>query len=424
MPLSLDLPPGNRLWDQQEQGIYNKLNYFLAKQQVKEIPNFTTWVKLLAKQPWTPKIGTIIRGVRKVMSPQIRAELFPSTLQAPALRDRYNPTETSEQAQLYHHRVESDLLTFHSDFQDFLDNAEACNQDITEKMMQVPELFYRAAIFHGSPKVMCCGASSTNTIMDANHWTAGNIVASKSQAELNNIISNVTQPLSLVNLHLATQIFLNDMGATPYSGGLLADGTDGSFLAHKYCLICDNELWANWIHDDYLLANKQQNLDIITSGFRGSLFGTVTTKIERYGLRIAADGTIPPPETIELGANAFNKGAVVPNPSYVSAPIGVAFLLGDGAGYKAIKPGPPPAPFSKGGMDASEFSALDWNGKVHFTRNVMVPIIDENGIRGYDTNKYGDVGQFISNMILGILPFKRYNVLPIFYLRTRPGGSI
>lgn len=421
MPNYLDLPVGSRTWDQQDIALYNKLPYFLAKQQVKLIPWFSTWTKLLGKQPWTPKSGTVMKGVRKNKSPILRSTFIPNTLQLAAKRDRIELTESTQVAQLYHHKVESNLITFHPEFQDFLDNAEELNRDITEKMMIIPELFYRTAIWHGSPKVMSCGGIGSNTIIDANHYTNENIAASKTLAEVNRICSNVTQPLTLVNLHLATQIMMNDLGATPYSGGLLADGTDGSFLAHKYCLIAGNELWQNWIYDDYLQANRELNLDIVTSGFRGSLFGCVTTKIERFEMRIAADGSIPAPEVVEIEPGAQNSGDVVVNPAYITAPYGVAFLLGDSGGYKAIKPGPPPAPFSKGGMDMSEFSAMDWNGKVRFTRNVLQKTIDENGLPDYDTNKYGEYGQFIAHIIMGIIPERRYHVLPIVYMRTRPG---
>lgn len=421
MPNYLDLPVGSRNWDQQEIGIYNKLPYFLAKQQVKLMPWFSTWTKLLGKQPWTQKSGTVLKGVRKNKSPILRSQFLPNTLQVAAKRDRVELTESTQSAQLYHHKVESNLITFHEDFQAFLDNAEELNRDITEKMTIIPELFYRTAIFHGSPKVMACGGIGSNTIIDSNHWLAENIALSKSANELNRICSNVTQPLTLTNLHLATQIMMNDLGATPYQGGLLADGSDGSFLAHKYCLICDNELWQNWIYDDYLQSNRELNLDIVTSGFRGSLFGCVTSKIERFGLRIAADGSMPAPESVELTAAAQNAGDVIMNPAYVTAPYGVAFLLGDSGGYKAIKPGPPPAPFSKGGMDMSEFQALDWNGKVRFTRNVLTLNVDESNNPTYDTNKYGEYGQFIAQLTMGIIPERRYHVLPIVYMRTRPG---
>lgn len=419
MPNYLDLPVGHRNWDMQEIALYNKLPYFLAKQQVKMMPYFTTWTKLLGKQPWTPNSGTVIKGVRKVRSPILRSQILPNTIQTAPKKDKIELTEQTNVAQLYHHDVESNVITFHADFQDFLANAEELNKDITEKMVVVPEMFYRTAIFHGSPKVMACGGIGSNTIIDANHYTDENIALSKNANELNRIMSNVTQPLTLPNLHLATQIMMNDLGATPYQGGLLADGTDGSFLAHKYCLICDNELWQNWIYDDYLQDNRELNLDIVTAGFRGSLFGCVTTKIERFGLRIAADGSIPAPELNSTGGH--NAGDVIMNPAYVTAPYGVAFLLGDGGGYKAIRPGPPPAPFSKGGMDMSEFGAMDWNGKVRFTRNVLTLVTDEAGNSTYDTNKYGKYGQFISEIVMGIIPERRFHVLPIVYMRTRPG---
>jgi len=106
------------------------------------------------------------------------------------------------------------------------------------------------------------------------------------------------------------------------------------------------------------------------------------------------------------------------NPSYVNAPYAVAFVCG-GDAYKNVKVGPPPRDFQ--GMSMKEFANLDWNGKVSITQNVMVPALDQNNAQILDTNKRGEYMMMLSDIVLGILPVRRRNIVPIIYKRQRIG---
>lgn len=428
MPNFIDLPPCAKQWAEQDVNLYNKLPYYLAKNQVRYVQNFAVWSKLLGKLKWTPKMGTTLKGVRKEPSPILRGEFLPNTIQNTPKKDTIELREMAETAVLYQHRVESQHLHFLPDFQDFMENVDATNEDISSKLTFLPDLFYRSSIWHGSPNLFLCGAAQP-LVTDAPHWTPttgislikSTAVAGQPNQGLGYMVqalSKVQGSLSIKNLDRAFQALFNDLNGTPYTGDLLADGTDGSFLAQKFVLLCGNEVWANFKYDPYLLDNKPLDLNIITAGFKGSLGGQITTKVERYEMRLDANGVNQAPETQELNPNAYNYGETIPNPSYVSAPYAVAWLIGADS-YKAITPGPPPAPFSGGGMSMEKLNAMDWNGKVRLTRDIMVKCLDEAGNTILDTNKYGEYGQLISSVSMGILPVRRRNILPIIYARSR-----
>lgn len=417
----LDLLPGDLQWSQQDKDLYEKLPYHLARNQVKQIKRFARFTKLFGKQAWTPRSGTILKTVRKERAPQLRSQILPRTIQQSALVDKVELAEMTETAQLYHHKVESHLITFHPDFQDFLECITEVNDNLAEQITHIPEVFARTFAFHASPRVALCGQTGSNFIEDVPHFVTETMALSKTAAVLQNLCAQVSRGLSLRMVNYLLQVAFNDLRMVPYQGDLLGDGTDGKFLAQKYALLISNEVWSNWTFDPFLRDNKEDNRNIVTEGFRGSLFGQVVTMIEDKELRIAADGTVPAPDIEQDGdrAEIANKGETVANPAYVAAPWAVAWLVGLDAGYKMIKPGPPPSHFTKGGMDMSKFNAMDWNGKVRETRDFMVPVLNTAGETVLDTNKYGEYMQMISHIAFGCIPTQRRNLLPIIYARTR-----
>lgn len=419
MPTSIDNVAGANLWTEQDISLFNKLPYYLTKNQVRYIKRFATWSKILDTKPWTPKMGTTMKGVRKEPSPILRGQFLPNTIQSLPKKDVIELAEVTESAVLYHHNIESNLLYFAPDFQDFLDNADAVNEDLSNKLVYLPDLFYRTAIWHGSPHVFVCGAAQRTKTNAPIYDNSGTITLAKSpnyvQEEL---IANCSSMLDFKNLDSAVQTMFNDLDATPWSGDLLPDGTDGSFLAQKYVLVAGNEFYANLRYDPYILQAKTLDLELVKNGFRGQINGQVTCKVERYELRFDSTGNVVAPETQEIGSQNYNRGETILNPNYVNAPYALAFLVGESA-YKAIKPGPPPAPFSQGGMSMEKFNAMDWNGKPRFTRDILVKVLDQNGNVVNDTNKYGFYGQYIANIAMGIIPVRRRNILPLFYARAR-----
>lgn len=421
MPFTgLDLGRGHNLWTEQEQDLYERLPIYLAKTQVEHIKLYDKWGKLLKPMKWTPNQGHLLRGVRKEPSPVLRAQALPNTIQQLPTKDVIAVRETTEDAQLYRKDFDSNVFQFLPNFADFLTNhVEFTQSDMMEKIMVYKDLFYRTAIFHGSPQVWVCG--KTTELTDAGHWTSPNIALSKGAAELQNLIADATEMLTLRHLKKLGVVMYTDIGATPFSGGVLPDGTDGKGLTQKYALCCGTEVWDSFTDDgSYALDHRKLDMDVVTGPFTGSLFGRWTTMHERYELRIAADGTTPAPETLQI--TGYNAGESVPNPAYVNAPFGVAFAIGAEA-YKSISVGPPPNLFSKGNLDMQTFNGMNWNGKVHITRNLLVPSLDENGAVVNDTNKRGEYLQLIADLVMGIMPIRRRNIVPIIYKRERIATS-
>lgn len=419
MPNQISVPRGAFLWTAQDISMYNRLPIYMAKMQVDMLKWYGRWTKILNKVKWTPNQGFTMQGVHKNPSPILRSQFFPNKLSQAPKKDIIEVRESKEQVVLYRHNFESQLFHFLPSFVDFLtDSIDVTNSDITEKMAVANDLFHRTAIFHAADAVYLCGRSA-GELVSAPYWTSPDISEVKNQGYLQEILPSVTRTLDLANIQKISQVMYSDLGASPFSGSVLADGTDGKALAEKFCLICGREVWDNFINDTFLQGNRKLDLDIVTDKFVGSLFGHWTTMHERYELRIAADGTTPAPEIVEEGDGRFDQGEVKPNPAYVSAPWAVAFACGADA-YKAITVGPPPSDFT--GMTMEQFAKLDWNGKVMMTKNVLVNTYDQNNALIQDTNKRGEYLQLLGDIVMGILPTRRRNVLPIIYRRARVGA--
>jgi hypothetical protein len=211
-----------------------------------------------------------------------------------------------------------------------------------------------------------------------------------------------------------------DMQVQPFSGSINPDGSDGSGLKHKYCLICGSEVWDYLPFDPDVNNFKAMDLNLLTGPFQGSLLNRWTCMLERFEMRIAADGTIPAPEVLEENVEAYDYGEVKINPAYRDAPVGVAWAVG-GEAYKYVKIGNPPKDWN--GMTMKEFSRLEWNGRVDMTKNVLVPTKDQDDNIVMDTNKRGEYLQLISSLAMGVLPIRRRNIIPILYLRPRIVGA-
>jgi len=417
MPLAIDLPRTTALWTEQDVNKFNKLPIYMAKIQTDFIKTYSRWPKLLASIPWQANMGNTMRGVSKRPAPIMTSQVLPQPITAMPRKNVIAVTEVSEDTILYRQDFESDLMHFLPNFADFLtDHVDKTNESMVEQIMVYVDQFYRAAIFHASPKVWICGKAVPMT--NVPYWTSPNIAFTKTAAILQGLIAQCTETLTSRQLSALSTAMYTDESIKPYSGNILADGTDGSQLKHKYALLTSSEVWENYVHDSFVQTNKTDSLNILTSGFFGAMGGRWTTMFERFELRIADDGTLPVPEVLEDGATAYNRGEPVVNPAYAACKFGVAFGMG-AEGYRSVKIGPPPKEWN--GMDMKKFARLDWNGKVDITQNVMVNGADANGALVQDTNKRGEFIQLIASIAMGIAPVRRRNVVPIIYKRARVG---
>lgn len=429
MANTIDLPYPAENWSVQDVNQYNKLPYYFTKDQVRYLKSFNVHQKMLGTWNWQARNGTTARSVRKEPSPILRSTFIPQPITSTANRDVINLQEMTEDAKVYHHKVESMYLHYLNDYQDFEEHASKVNEDITEKISLLPELFYRTAIFEGSPYVYVCGYGLVNT----DYWKAGNIATAKTPGIIQDLINRGIKPISCVELDRAKQVMGSDLGAIPQTGNLVKGGgkNENSNDQH-WTLVGGKEIRDNLKYDPFVLANRPLAMNVLNQGFTGPIAEDIDFLPERFELRYLIDnyllgngstafagGTAPPPQTFEANPNAWNYGQTSVQPAYSSAPIGVAFLYGD-TPYKAIKPGPPPSAFAGSSFDMDKFQGLDWNGKVRETRNLLIKTADGN----WDTNKYGELAQYIAYLTMGIFPSNRKNVLPIIYARSRAGSTM
>lgn len=363
-------------------------------------------------------MGNTMQGVRKVKSPILRSQAAPNPITSAPKRDVIEVRETQEQAILFRQNFESQLMQFIPSFADFLtDHVDATTKDIAEKVQVYQELFVRTAMFDACPRIWLCGKAQELTEVPG--WTSPwNGTLTKTAAVMQALLAQVSKPMTLRAVSKLNTVMYSDLRISPFTGNSTGDGSDGSALKHKYCLVMGTELWDGWVHDPFLQGNRAIDLDIITDGFQGSLFGRFTSMFEQYELRFKADGTAPAPELVEENPARYNVGEPLPNPDWVNAPFGVMWAYGN-EGYKSIQVGPPPRDFAGGGMTMDKFNGMDWNGKVSMTRNVLVPCLDAQNNVTYDTNKRGEYLQILADLAMGILPVQRRNVIPIIYARQR-----
>lgn len=414
-------------WNENEINMYNSLPFYLAKFQIEYRKTYATHSRMIGKKRWTPNMGPIMRGVRKERSPNIRQEALPSELAALPTKDVIDVQEVTVQTTLKRHRFESRVFPFLPSFQDFLtDHVSFTMEDINQKIVRYDDLFVRTAIFHSAPFVYVCDA-----IVDANGemglktapmWdgadmsglgvTTGKVLANRIQWA-----NQLGQPgnLSLENVFIVDSIMREDLRVPPYSGGGMA--RDSAALKEKNVLVLSNEAYTQFIYDPFLLDNKQCNLNIITEGFSGDLFGRVICRIEDLPLRMALDGTFPAPEARELNPAMYNKNETVLTAAYKNAPLEWAFLYG-AEGYQEVEAGPPPKDFTSNSLP-NGFKQMFWNAEVRITKDFLVPCLDENGALVYEPNTYGEHLKLISQGVFGILATQRRNVIPILFKRAR-----
>lgn len=412
-------------WNEQDVNLYNRLPYYLAKQQVDSRKTWATWSKFCGKRRWIPNSGDLMKGIRKEPSPHIRQMLFPNAIASLPKKDVIDVREIQTSAQVYRHRFESQVMNFVPSFRDFLnDHVDFHMKDIMEKQTRAEDIYIRGNIWYNSPYVWLPDRtdgeliSAPTTLGNA----AGTLAGSKTSAW---VVENIKQignqgNLSLMTVNRLLTTMDVDLRALPFSGSG-SQPADNKGMMDKYVLVCSSEAYNQFALDPFLLSHKNAQLDIIQEGFRGNLFGRVTCRLEDMPLRFAADGSIPAPETREGNPAAWDYNTTVVNPDYRNAAYEVAWLVGAEA-YEVIEVGPPPAAFASNGMPKG-FGKMFWNGEVQIAKNFLIEMMDDEGNIKYDTNQYGEYLKLISQVTYGILPVLRRNIVPILFKRKRGASA-
>lgn len=405
---------------------YQKLPFYLVKNEVRRFPLYKTWDALFGSIKWTPNMGALMRGVRPEFSPIGDSFVFPVTMSTTVPnKNVYETLESIEEATLKVHRFESKQFHFLPSFQDFRENQLKWNHDdIIRQIALYNERFIRGFVFYKSPNVFIAGNDGSNNNFGTSDLVVGCPVSEplstdgligaaggKNAAWLQGAAAVVGQGLTLKVVYKASQVLDDDLQAPPFEGTLNTP-RDNELVKGKFVLICGTDAWRQFTWDASVSTLKAISLDLLFDGFKGSLFGTITCKPEKYPLRFKADGTFVPPQIIDAITNKTR-----PNPDYTSLDIAVcevAFLCGADA-WKAVSVGPPPKEFSSKSMSADKFYSLRWNGEVQLTDQCLIRY--SNG--EVDLNRYGTQLQLISQSVFGMLGGEVNNVLPIIFRRTR-----
>lgn len=423
MPNHIDVAIGHKLWTEQDRDLYNKLDVYLAKKMVKQMPVWDTFGRMLKPRKWQANAGVTMKGVSKEPSPVLRSSFYPATLQQTPKRDILVTRENSQSAAPHIHRFESEYIHVVPSFQDFLkDHIDFASQDLTQKIMIAADQFYRTYILECSPEIWVAGRSG-GELVSVDHMNTGDttLVNRKTAGVLAALIADVGSSLTLSQLHKLSTVMNTDLDVMPFEGSYSNEKDEG--LKGKFCATVSSEVWDNWQHDPFLKDNRKIDLDIVTGKFHGSLWGRWTTQLQRFPIRLDVDGNQIAPQTVELNPDSPEYGEVKVAPAYRAAPYEIAFACGDG-GYEKIDIGPPPSAFAKGDAGVAKLRNLNWNGEVRLTKDLSVPVVNEAGDTVMDTNKYGHYAQLISELTLGCLPTRRRSWVPIIFKRARLGTTL
>lgn len=412
--------PACTSWTEQDIAQFNALPVYFQKKQAEHLKTWSIWPKLLGKRKWEQNMGDTARVVQKEYAPTLRAHAFPNAITTSAKKDIIAVRERTTDFYVRHQKFESPVFNFLPNFRDFLtDHIPFTLENINDQVVRFNDMFARSHIFHQSRYLMIPGAAGDGiiTALQGDGNSAG--TSGKTNAWLANQLAAVANvgALSLNAINLAVS-HMDDQRMLPFMGNSLPNG-DSSPLDRKFCLVCSSDAYNQFIYDPWFGTNRAVNLNIITAGFSGDLFGRVMCRLEDMPLRIKFDTTklpgdaayitFPAPETQELNPDAENEGETIPNPDYVNAELEVAFLVSGSAPYEMVPVGPAP----KG------FSGMPWNGRVEMTDKINVPSADENGNTVWDTNKYGEYLQLIARSVVGIVGTQKRGVLPILFRRFR-----
>jgi len=410
-------------WSQQQIDLYNVLPFYFAKMQVERRKHWTIYNKFCGKRRWQANQGDIMRLVRKEPSPHIRQFAMPKTLVGTPKRDIMDVREVKADVQLYRHRFESPVLNFVPDFRDFMtDHVDAHGNDIMEKIERFEDIYIRSNIYHQSPYILICKPNDVELVV-APQWagtgTFTDGVDGKNTPFMITQLANVNGNLSLLALNKAITIMENDLRVPPFKGSSLP--TENAGLQDKYALVNESESYNQFTFDPYLQANKNCNLDVVHSTFKGDLFGRLTCKLEDLPLRCTSEAVFHEPE-LRVGAG-LNIGETVGNDLYnlpQNSPYGIGILFG-AQGYDAVDVGPPPAKFASDNPP-DNFAAMKWNAEVRLTKKFLLECVGDDGIVRYEMNTYGENLKYISQAAFGVAGKQRRNATPIIWLRKRGVG--
>lgn len=413
-------------WTEDNRADYATLPYFLELAKTQYRQRFATWRKLLpTSRPWPKGQSDTMKVVLIEPTPVLRQFAEPNLISVTPKMDIVSVRERTTTAQLVWQDFQSPTFNWQASFDTFMKGHVTPTMDnINKQVMLFEEFFYRGLIWNFSPYVYIAGVG----VIDAPQGTTA--ATGKTDAWVQAALTQLAGVanggyLSFKEIYTAKSAFEEDLGATPYEGSGTPGGDSGP-LNEKFCLVQSSESWNANIDDPWLKENRPLNMNVVNGAYKGDYFGNVTSKIERYPIRIQVDDNFAPtynaPETQELNPDSASYGRTLPNPLYsklANSPFEVSFLVG-GQAYDRIDPGSPPADFAK----PQDGRAMDWSGQTYITKDFLVPCQTAAGATFYDTNSRGRYLRLQASWTGGIIGTNAFNVLPILHKRKRTISTV
>jgi hypothetical protein len=330
---------------------------------------------------------------------------------------------------LRRHRFASPVFSVVDSFVDFVGNkVTPAQKSISRTMLYFEEAFYKTVLWQKSPYIYVAGhgmvaaPSTEDEVTDANRpkddaWLMGTLLPL--------LHGNNSSPyLSMSEVWKAFHQFGLEIGAVPYQGDGL-QSTQSKAIAEKYVLVTQDAVWNAFQGDPWLLENRPVNLNIITDGFMGDLFGKVLTRIESFGMRFLYDSldnpttvALPAPEMFDDDTNTMLTNRVKPNPDYATnSQVWVSWLVGYNPADR-VAVGGMPGPWNR---DNGKGQPGDWNGKIYTNDNLLIECDDGSGNTVVDTNSWGEYLRLQSQATYGLLPGEITNIFPIVHKRPLLG---
>lgn len=406
---------------------FQQLPYYLVQNEVNTFATWNVFDQLFGDIDWQSNEGNVMRGTTPQRSPVGRSFFFPNDITDVANKDIYQVTESTEEARVKSHNYESFQFNFLPSFTAFWKTyLQFANKDIVEKIAISNNQFIETNIWFNTPNVYFAGSGLTVGAPTAMGNAAGTAAGSKTAAWLvAQTQANVLQGLTLRDVYAANLNLQEDMAAPQFSGAKNMP-KDNEGLKGKYVLLTSSEAFLGWTFDPDVQTLKPLDLNLLFNDFKGSLFGTTTTKITRYPIRfnvvdivdgagtvLWAKGTPIAPEVYDATDKKWKPNSYYT--SLVSAPFEIGHILGDSL-CRTIKVGPPPKEFATTNMSAEKFYSLKWNGEVRLTDQVLITRPDGS----VDLNYYGEQLKYISKCTHGYLVGERRYGISLVYERRRP----
>lgn len=418
MPSEFNIAPPVALTEEDRKQ-FSRMPVWMARQEYKAYNNWFRWKSLFKPLKWKSNSGDVLVTVRPVPSPVQSQSHRPKRMLENPLVNRHMHGEQTQQATIRRHRYISNPMHWEGDFADFRDGQVKTQiDDLTRQIAFADEFFIRDQVIAQAKRLYVVGKGLVENIPSGEATDSDPIkTAAFWQNQIANVGAESLGTLDFKTICLIRDLLENDLNVPHWEGSETAP-KDNEILKGKYLLIGAGELYSRLTYDASVTSHRPLAMDLLHSRFKGVISDNIVFQAERYPLRLKTDGTFPPQE-IEVVDPAKDYGTtnnvdIITHPDYAAADIGIAIMLGF-APMKTLQVGPPPSEFGGSSIAMDAFAKLNWNGQVTATKNILV--LQSDGT--YDTNKWGDLIQLISQTTHGALVEQPRFILPILYRRDR-----